>query len=490
MYIGIDLGTSGVKVVLVDENQRIVGSHTSPLKASYPQSGWAEQNAEDWITATDAAMEALSAEYVSMIGAVRGIGLSGQQHGATFVAADGSVLRPCMLWNDTRSHVQAAKLDADPRFRDRIGNIVFPGFTAPKVQWVREHEPDIFKRTTKVLLPKDYLRLWLTGEAVSDMSDASGTGWLNVAKRDWEDDLLAETGLSRENMPRLVEGSEASGELRRDLADAWRLPKDVVVAGGGGDNAASAVGQGIVAPGSAFVSLGTSGVLFAVNDSYKPNAASAVHTFCHALPDTWHQMGVILSAAGSMEWLSGVLDTDAGELSDMAEALPAGPSPVKFLPYLSGERTPHNDAAVRGAFLGLGVEHGAADMARAVMEGVAFAFRDNLEALKQAGTHLDRVVAVGGGSRSDIWLEIMAASLNLPVDVPADGDYGGAFGAARLGRLAVHGETVADIATPPPIVRTVEPDTDMAQAYGHAYQRWTPLYRAVSSATNSAAATS
>ncbi|MEO0635656.1 MAG: xylulokinase [Pseudomonadota bacterium] len=483
MYIGIDLGTSGVKVVLVDGDQQIVASHTAPLKASYPQSGWAEQNAEDWLTATNAAMEGLAATNPNEMGAVRGIGLSGQQHGATFVADDDSALRPCMLWNDTRSHVQAARMDSDPKFRDRIGNIVFPGFTAPKVQWVREHEPDVFERTRMVLLPKDFLRLWLTGEAVSDMSDASGTGWLNVAKRDWEEELLADTGLSLDHMPRLVEGSEASGQLRDALAGGWGLPKGVIVAGGGGDNAASAVGQGIVAPGSAFVSLGTSGVLFAVNDSYKPNAASAVHTFCHALPDTWHQMGVILSAAGSMDWLSGVLNQSASDLSDEASALPNVPSTVHFLPYLSGERTPHNDAAIRGAFVGLGVEHGAADMARAVMEGVAFAFRDNLEALKQAGTDLDRVVAVGGGSKSPLWLEIMAASLDLPVDLPGDGDYGGAFGAARLGRLAAGGEALSDIATPPPIVRTVEPDADMAKAYGQAYERWKPLYSAVSSVT-------
>lgn len=483
MFIGIDLGTSGVKVVLVDEHQKIVASHTSPLKASYPQSGWAEQNAQDWLDATDASMRALAADHSAQMSAVRGIGLSGQQHGATLVADDDSALRPCMLWNDTRSHVQAARMDADPRFRERIGNIVFPGFTAPKVQWVRENEPDIFKRTTRVLLPKDFLRLWLTGDAVSDMSDASGTGWLNVSKRDWDEDLLVETGLSLDHMPRLVEGSEASGELRSELASAWSLPKGVVVAGGGGDNAASAVGQGIVAPGSAFVSLGTSGVLFAVNDAYKPNAASAVHTFCHALPDTWHQMGVILSAAGSMEWLSTVLDTPASALSDAAGALANVPSTVQFLPYLSGERTPHNDAAIRGAFIGLGVEHGPAEMARAVMEGVVFAFRDNLEALKQAGTELDRVVAVGGGSRSETWLQIMAATLGLPVDVPADGDYGGAFGAARLGRLAADNEAVADIATPPPIVRTIEPAGAMSLAYGEAYQRWVPLYSAVSSVT-------
>ncbi len=234
---------------------------------------------------------------------MRGIGLSGQMHGATLIDKADRPLRPCILWNDGRSAVEAAELDADPRFREITGNIVFPGFTAPKLVWVHRHEPKIFGAVAKVLLPKDFVRLWLTGEHASDMSDSAGTSWLDVAKRDWSDDLLAATHLQRDQMPALYEGTEPTGKLRAVLATRWGMEAPVV-AGGAGDNAASACGVGTVAPGAAFVSLGTSGVLFVSNEKFRPNAASAVHAFCHALPNTWHQMGVILSAAASLEWLA------------------------------------------------------------------------------------------------------------------------------------------------------------------------------------------
>ena len=269
-------------------------------------------------------------------------------HGATILDEGDEVLRPCILWNDTRSHVEAAELDADPRFRQVTGNIVFPGFTAPKLAWVRKNEPDIFARVRWVLLPKDYLRLWLTGEHMSEMSDSAGTSWLDVGARRWSSELLAATELSERQMPTLVEGSEPAGRLRDELAARWGMAKGIVVAGGAGDNAASACGMGTVQPGQAFVSLGTSGVIFAANGSYLPNPQSAVHTFCHALPNTWHQMGVILSATDSLNWLSGVTGRSAGELTgELGDKLKA-PGSVTFLPYLSGERTPHNDATIRG----------------------------------------------------------------------------------------------------------------------------------------------
>ncbi len=284
MYIGLDLGTSGLKAILVDERQAILAEATAPLEVNRPFDSWSEQAPATWLDAADAVLKALGAQ-VSLAD-VRGIGLSGQQHGATLLDAADHVLRPCILWNDTRAAVEAAELDADPQFRAVTGNIVFAGFTAPKLVWVHRHEPKVYAKVAKVLLPKDYLRLWLTGEHVGDMSDASGTGWLDVEKRDWSDNLLAATGMTRAQMPRLVEGSEVSGHLRDELASKWGLSKGVVVAGGGGDNAASAVGVGVVTAGQAFVSLGTSGVLFAASNAYQPDAASAVHTFCHALPNT------------------------------------------------------------------------------------------------------------------------------------------------------------------------------------------------------------
>ena len=477
MYLGLDLGTSGLKGVLIGDTQAVIGHATAALSVSRPQSGWSEQEPSQWLRAVEEVLDALAAKHD--LSAVKGIGLSGQMHGATLLNAADEVLRPCILWNDTRSHAEAAIMDADPRFRHLTGNIVFPGFTAPKLAWIRKHEPQIFNRVAKVLLPKDYLRLWLTGEHVAEMSDAAGTGWLNTAKRDWSDELLRATGLDRTHMPRLIEGSEVSGTLRRELCARWGLSADTVVAGGGGDNAASAVGMGAVQDGQAFLSLGTSGVLFAANDSYSPDAASAVHTFCHALPGRWHQMGVILSAGDALNWFAKVSEAKAADLTSALGNVQA-PGRAIFLPYLGGERTPHNDARVRGAFIGL--EH-AADrtaMTRAVLEGVAFAFADCRDALIATGTTLERATAVGGGSVSPHWLQIMANATGLALDVPVSGDFGGAFGAARLGMMAAECAGV-EIATPPNIHHTVEPDPALASAFADAHAR----YRAASATIRS-----
>jgi len=476
MYLGIDLGTSGVKALLLDGEQTVIGSAQCPLELSRPHPGWSEQDAGDWVRAAQKALLSLQAQHGREFRATKGIGLSGQMHGATLLDASGAALRPCILWNDTRSATEAASLDADPRSRKITGNIVFPGFTAPKLLWVRNHEPDIFGRIAKVLLPKDYLRLWLTGEYVSEVSDASGTSWLDVANRLWSDELLAATGLDRKQMPSLVEGTQPTGRLRRQLAQEWGLGDNVIVAGGAGDNAASACGMGVVQAGHAFVSLGTSGVLFAASDAFLPHAESAVHTFCHALPATWHQMGVILSATDSLNWLGEVTGGRASELTgELGEDLKA-PGEISFLPYLSGERTPHNDALIRGAFIGLGRETERAALTQAVVEGVAFAFRDCLEALKNAGTELSRVTAIGGGSHSRYWLKAVATAVGVQVDVPADGDLGAAFGAARLGLIAAETADPLGVCTPPGISETIAPDAALTDAYLDAYQRYRALY--------------
>ena len=475
MFIGLDLGTSGLKAIVIGEDQAVLAEATAPLTVSRPHDGWSEQDPADWIDATRAAMAALGAE-IDLSG-VRGIGLSGQMHGATALDAADQVLRPSILWNDTRSYAEAAVLDADPQFRAKTGNIVFPGFTAPKLVWMKTNEPELFGRVAKVLLPKDYLRLFLTGEHVAEMSDAAGTSWLDVGRRDWDDDLLSATGLTRDAMPRLVEGSEVSGTLRDDLAADWGLPKGVVVAGGGGDNAASAVGVGVVNPGEAFVSLGTSGVLFAASAAYQPDAASAVHTFCHALPGTWHQMGVILAATDALNWYAGVVGEKPAALTEALGDLQP-PERTLFLPYLGGERTPHNDAQIRGAFLHL--DHGAdrAALTRAVLEGVTHAFRDSFDALTGTGTTIDRLIAVGGGSRSEYWLKAIATSLGMPVERPVAGDFGGAFGAARLGMMAATGAG-AEIAAPPAIEGVIEPDPTLKDAFADAHSRYRASYTAL-----------
>ncbi|MGZ2407777.1 xylulokinase [Rhizobium ruizarguesonis] len=481
MYLGLDLGTSGVKAMLIDGDQKIVGSANGSLDVSRPHSGWSEQEPAHWVRATEEAVAGLKAKHPKELAAVKGIGLSGQMHGATLIDATDKVLRPCILWNDTRSYVEAAALDADPRFRALTGNIVFPGFTAPKLAWIEKHEPDVFAKIAKVLLPKDYLRLWLTGDYISEMSDSAGTSWLDTGKRAWSSELLAATKLSEEQMPALVEGTEQAGKLRSELAAQWGISGDVVVAGGAGDNAASACGMGTVSDGAAFVSLGTSGVLFAANGSYLPKPESAVHAFCHALPNTWHQMGVILSATDALNWHSGVTGKSAADLTgELGETLKA-PTGVTFLPYLSGERTPHNDAVIRGAFIGLEHESSRVVLTQAVLEGVAFAIRDNLEALRSAGTGISRVTAIGGGSRSRYWLASIATALGVPVDLPADGDFGAAFGAARLGLIAATGADPIAVCTPPVTAGTIEPVSALSGAYEDAYKRYRALYPAVKS---------
>jgi xylulokinase len=480
MYLGLDIGTSSVKGVLIDAKQKIVASASAPLRVSRPHPGWSEQAPEDWWKACGKVVKALARQKPKAIASVEGIGLSGQQHGATLLDKSDKVLRPAILWNDARSFAECRDIEErEPRARKIAGNIPLAGFTAPKLVWVKKHEPRLFDSVAKVLLPKDYVRLRMIGDYASDMSDSSGTFWLDVDKRAWSDELLKATDMSRDQMPKLFEGTEATGRLTAQVARAWGMPKRPVVAGGGGDNPAAACGIGAVKPGAAFVSLGTSGVLFVSNERFMPNAARAVHAFCHAVPDTWHQMGVILSAAASLEWLAGLLKTPAPKLTASLGKTLAGPSSALFLPYLSGERTPVADAQIRGLVMGLGHETDAKALTHAVLDGVAFAFRDSLEALKAAGTTVERVTAVGGGSRSELWLKIIATALGLPVDVPTAGDFGGAFGAARLGLIAATGANFAKVCTPPKIAKTVTPEAKAREAYEIAYDRYVEIYPAI-----------
>lgn len=480
MYLGLDFGTSSVKGVLIDAQQKIIATASAPLKVSRPEPGWSEQNPDDWWKACNIVVKTLGKMKPKAIAAVAGIGLSGQQHGATLLGKDGKALRPCILWNDARSFRECGDIEAaEPDARAISGNIPLAGFTAPKLVWVKKHEPKTFAKVAKVLLPKDYIRLRMTGDYASDMSDSSGTYWLDVAKRDWSDKLLAASGMSLDQMPKLYEGTDATGQLTPAVAKAWGMPKRPVVAGGGGDNAAAACGIGAVTDNSALVSIGTSGVMFVSNDTFRPNAGRAVHAFCHAVPGTWHQMGVILSAAGSLEWLAGVLGSPAPKLISKLGTALTGPSPSLMLPYLSGERTPVADAQVRGLIMGLGHESDHKSLTHAALDAVAFAFRDSLEALKDAGTEVKRVTAVGGGSRSELWLKIIATVLGVPVDLPAAGDVGGAFGAARLGLIAATGADFRKVLKAPKTARTIKPEKKAQEAYEAQYRRYTQIYPAI-----------
>ncbi len=478
MFLGLDLGTSGLRGLLVTETGEVVASAEAHYSVDHPHAGWSEQDPAHWIAACEAVIADLRNE-VTNFGDLQGIAVSGHMHGATLLDADNQVLRPCILWNDTRSHEFAAQLDAIGNIRSLSGNIVFPGFTAPKLLWVEANEPDVFAKTAKVLLPKDYLIYWLTGAHVGEMSDAAGTTWLDVEARAWSPELLQAGHMRADQMPDLVEGSEKAGDLRAELARAWGIGGTVVVAGGGGDNAAAACGVGALRDGDGFVSLGTSGVLLAARDGFAPMPETAVHTFCHAVPNRWYQMGVILAATDSLNWLSKQLGRSPADLSGELGDTIGDPGRVQFLPYLSGERTPHNDSQIRGAMLRLDVADGPADLTRAVMEGVSFALRDSLEALKATGANLDRVLAIGGGSQSPYWVELCATILNMPIDLPAKGELGAAMGAARLAICAATGADPEEIMTKPQIARTVAPRADLTDAYEAAYQNWRAAYPAL-----------
>ena len=480
MYLGLDFGTSSVKGVIIDDQQKLIATASSPLKVSRPHPGWSEQNPEDWWRAANAVVKALRKQKPKAVAAVKGIGMSGQQHGATLLDKSGKVLRPCILWNDARSFAECDDILRDcPEAKAITGNIPLAGFTAPKLLWVRKHEPKIFEQVAKVLLPKDYIRFRMTGTYGSDMSDSAGTYWLDVAKRNWSETMLRVTHMRRNQMPELFEGTDATGQITDKLAKDWGMPLKPVVAGGGGDNASAAVGIGAVHDGDAILSLGTSGVMFVSNAKYSPNTARAVHAFCHAVPHTWHQMGVILSATDSIEWLAKLLRTPAPKLTAALGKKLDGPSSVLLLPYFSGERTPVGDSQIRAAFLGLGQETDAKVMTHAVLDGVAFAFRDCLEALRQGGATVNRLTAVGGGTNSEIWLKIIATALGIPIDLPASGEVGGAFGGARMGLMAATGAPFAKVCTKPKIARTIMPEKSAQAAYEAAYRRYTKIYSAV-----------
>ncbi|HEV8503388.1 MAG TPA: xylulokinase [Casimicrobiaceae bacterium] len=473
MFLGIDLGTSSLKALLVDDAERIVGSASAPLTVANPRPGWSEQDPRDWWAALLAAVDSLGRDHGAALAAVRGIGLCGQMHGAVLLDAADQVLRPCILWNDMRSAREClALMEAEPALRDITGNVAMPGFTAPKLLWIKAHEPQVFAATRRVLLPKAWLRLVLTGEAIEDMSDASGTLWLDVGARRWSSRMLAATGLDDDVMPSLVEGNAAAGRLRADLAARWKMRAAPIVAGGAGDNAAGAIGVGAVQAGSAFVSLGTSGVIWAGTDRFRPYTEKAVHAFCHALPGLWHQMGVTLSAAASLGWWAEVTSRTPSELlAEASTAIPPATDPI-FLPYLSGERTPYNDGSLRGRFVELSASTDRAAMTRAIMEGVAFSLRDCLDALRASGTVIPEADVIGGGSRSESWTEVLACALGIPLHRVEDGESGAAFGAARLARLAVTGEEPVALCRPPRRIATVQPDASTRARYEERLARY------------------
>ncbi|WP_417560148.1 xylulokinase [Marinomonas sp.] len=477
MYIGIDLGTSGVKVILMAQDGNVVASCSSPLSVSRPFDLWSEQSPEDWWQATDLAMLQLAAEHD--LQGVKAIGLSGQMHGATLLDKKGDVLRPAILWNDGRSHEECLLLQRRcPEVQAITGNLVMPGFTAPKLLWVKQHEPEIFGQIAKVLLPKDYLRFRMTGEFATDVSDASGTLWLNMEQRSWSDTMLSATGLTAEQMPSVFEGSQITGVIYDDLAKRWSMPLVPVVAGGG-DNAAGAVGMGIISPEQTMLSLGTSGVIFAVSDGFTANPAAALHSFGHAIPNTWHTMSVMLSAASCINWV-----TKLAQFSSVEAALLAAENrmdhdnSLTFLPYLSGERTPHNDPNAKGVFWGMTHETTAADLVHAVLEGVTFALLDGLDAVRSAQNINESIDVIGGGAKSTYWLQMLADVFDVPIDYRAGGEVGPALGAARLAAIGYQGqEVLSEVCTKPALIQRYLPNQTGAARYAEKRERFQALYQ-------------
>lgn len=462
MFLGVDIGTSAVKAIVLDESGAVVAQQSAALTVQRPQPGWSEQDPEAWWRATDSAVRAIDP---TLRRGVRGIGLAGQMHGATLLDKSDRPLRAAILWNDGRSFAQCqTMLDRAPDLHAIAGNLAMPGFTAPKLIWVQQHEPRVFDDVATVLLPKDYIRLRMTGDKASDLSDSAGTLWLDVAARRWSEALLDACDLGVQHMPRLYEGSEITGRLRPELAVHWDM-EAVPVAAGGGDNASGAIGVGVVDDGDALLSLGTSGVIFVATDVFRPNPARAVHAFCHALPNLWHQMSVHLSAAVCVDWVARLIGVNSvADLFALAEQVGPASGPEIFMPYLSGERTPHNDAEVRGAFHQLDHDTNPARLAQAVLEGIAFALADGLAVLREAGTTVDRLSVIGGGARSFYWGRILASAMNVRLDYLEGGEIGPALGAARLAQLAVDKGELARVCFKPGLRHSVSPDPALITA--------------------------
>ena len=479
-YIGMDLGTSGLKMLLVTADGSILAENTQTYPVSYPHPGWSEQNPEDWYAAALRGLEQLLAGQDAL--KVRGISFGGQMHGLVALDALDNVIRPAILWNDGRTEEETQYLNegiGKEKLSAWTGNIAFAGFTAPKLLWMKKHEPENFAKIAKIMLPKDYLAYRLSGAFSTDFSDASGMLLLDVKNRRWSREMCDVCGISEQMLPRLHESYEVVGTLRQEIADKFGL-KDVKIIAGAGDNAAAAVGTGVVGEGGCNISLGTSGTLFVSSASYKEDKVNALHSFCHA-DGGWHLMGCILSAASCNSWwVNGILQSTDYKKEEAGLDEFLGKNDVCFLPYLMGERSPHNDVTARGAFIGMRPDTTRGMMTLAMLEGVTFALRDCLEAAKKNGAVIPRTKLCGGGAKSKLWRKIVANVMNLPVDIPQT-EQGPGFGAAMLAMVGCgEYQTVQEAADA--IVRvkeTVLPDSDIAAQYEERYRHFTKLYPAL-----------
>jgi xylulokinase len=481
MQIGIDIGTSAVKFVLVDEAENLIANVALPLHSQQPRPLWSEDDPEEWWSTVAQGLDTLARDHPKEMSGVRGIGLSGQMHSAVFLDQSDKPVRPAILWNDARSVNEASELaEHGIELQRETGVLPMPGFTGPKYLWLTRNEPEAARRTRTLLLAKDFIRLRLSGERVTDITDAAGAWLVDQEKRRWSEKALSACGIDMSLLPTLMESREASAKVNSELAARWGLPENVVIAAGAGDVAAGGIGAGVVNPGDGFVSLGTSAQVFLADQVHRPDPPRLVHAFCHALPARWYRMAALLNGAGPLSafarWCGGA---DVGALVAEAEHHFKGPSYLLSLPYLFGERTPHNDPLARAAIIGMTNSTTRADLVQAILEGIAFSLADGLDVLTQGSARPSRLALIGGGARSPFWARLIASVLDVSLVRYQSSDRGPAFGAARLARLAVTGESQDDVVIRPPVLDVTEPDQALHQAYLPRLEAFRALYKSL-----------
>jgi len=482
MYLGLDCGTSGLKALLTDEGGEPIASAARTYSPTRPRAGWSEQNPDDWATAMAGAIADLENNAAKGLSGLKAIGFSGQMHGAVLLDRADRPIRPAILHNDGRAVCEADELARDyPHLAQIVGVKPMPGFTGPKLKWIARNEPDHRRLVNSLLSPKDYLRLKLSGERASDMSDAAGTWLLDEARRDWSWQAFDACDADPAWAPPLFEGSAPAGQIRTEAADVLGLPRGVLLAAGGGDAAVGAVGLGAIAPGEAFISLGTATQLIVATDQFMSAPEKLVHAFAHALPNRWYAMAAMLNGAGALAFVGRLLGASPDALECEAAADYPGPGALLFLPYLSGERTPLDDPYARGVLFGLSEASSRADVARAVMEGVALTLADARDCLAEAGARIERVGLIGGGAKSLLWTRMIAAATGFTVVRMKGGETGPAYGAARLARIAATGESPEAVCLPSQIADVTEPDPKLADLFGRQRERFAALYSAVKS---------
>jgi len=479
MYLGLDLGTSSLKSLVIDDKQNILYSYSSDIELSTPKSGWSEQEPIDWIKALDFCLKGLSKSI--NLEKIQAISFSGHMHGATCIDKNDQVLRPCILWNDTRSHQECTEILANPLVMDIAGNIVMPGFTAPKLVWLMKNEPQVFEKIAKVLLPKDYLRFYLTGEYYSDLSDASGTYWLDVGKREWSKKLLEVSHMSLNQMPHLCEGTDQTGLIKKSIAEKYGFNKSCKVYGGAGDNAAAAIGLGLYLEGNASLSLGTSGVIFGSTKKFLKNYNDAIHSFCHCIPNTWHLMSVMLSCTSNVNWFIKNFHSSLEEITNELNQVMKNKNLIQnspfYLPYLSGERTPINDPHVRASFHSFGIETTRSEIVYSLIEGISLGMYDNFQALVKSGITLDNIYVIGGGSKNEAWVELLASAFDRDLIISDASDSMAAYGAARLAFMGYNNMTADQALSLPNISKVIKKNKELNKILGERFPIWKGFYK-------------